>query len=157
VGLSSDAHIFVGREAELAVLRTSLDAASSGDGGLVLVAGEGGIGKTRTVEEFVRRSGIPDERVLWGRCPEQSGAPTYWPWGQALGSYAEIRDPDTLRDELGAAANEVAQVVPVVGERLGIGRHTGAKDAEHSRFRLFDAVRGFLRRAADREPLVLLF
>lgn len=154
---SSDAHVFVGREAELAALMTSLDAASAGDGRLVLLAGEGGIGKTRTVEEFVRRSGIPDERVLWGRCPEQSGAPTYWPWGQALGSYAEMQDPAVLRDELGAAADTVAQVVPAVGERLGFGGDTGTADAEHSRFRLFDAVRGFLRRATDHALLVVLF
>jgi len=154
---SSDAHVFVGREAELGALMTSLDAASAGDGRLVLLAGEGGIGKTRTVEEFVRRSGIPDDRVLWGRCPEQSGAPTYWPWGQALGSYAEMQDPGVLRDELGTAADTVAQVAPTVGERLGFGGHTGATDAEHSRFRLFDAVRGFLRRATERAVLVVLF
>ena len=41
---------FVGREAELAALTVDLDAAVAGRGGVVLLAGEPGFGKTRLAE-----------------------------------------------------------------------------------------------------------
>jgi predicted ATPase len=43
---------FVGRRQEMARLRECLDAASRGEGGIVLVAGEPGIGKTRLLTEL---------------------------------------------------------------------------------------------------------
>jgi predicted ATPase len=78
--------LFVGRDAELAVLMAGLDDARAGRGRFVALVGEAGIGKTRTLEEFVARAGLPDERIWWGSCPEQPGLPAYWPWTQAIGS-----------------------------------------------------------------------
>src|SRR5262245_31798835 len=111
--------IFVGRQAELAMLAGALHEAEAGRGGLVTVVGEAGIGKTRTVEEFVRRAALPEGRVLWGRCPEQGGAPSYWPWRQALRRHVESQEQEALRAELGEAASDVAALVPAVRERLG--------------------------------------
>jgi AAA ATPase domain len=54
---------FIGREAELAVLVAGLDDARAGRGRFVALVGEAGIGKTRTLEEFVARAGLPDERI----------------------------------------------------------------------------------------------
>src|SRR5512139_400898 len=47
---------FVGRAAELARLHHTLTEASAGHGGLVMLVGEPGIGKTRTAEEFAERA-----------------------------------------------------------------------------------------------------
>lgn len=44
---------FVGRESELASLRATCDAAMAGTGRIVMLAGEPGIGKTRTASELV--------------------------------------------------------------------------------------------------------
>lgn len=44
----------VGRARELSVLRHRLDLASSGEGGMVFLVGEAGIGKTRLMEELSR-------------------------------------------------------------------------------------------------------
>lgn len=45
---SDTAHVFVGRQQEMAVLETALRDAMSGRGRLVMLVGEPGIGKTRT-------------------------------------------------------------------------------------------------------------
>src|SRR5262245_38957281 len=101
--------VFVGRDEELRVLAAELAEAAAGHGRLVSVTGDAGSGKTRLVEEFVARAQIPSGRVVWGPCPEQPGAPPYWPWVQAIRAYA---DP-TLGAELGAGGPALAQLVPV--------------------------------------------
>ena len=55
------------REAEFAALTTRAEQAVAGQGGLVLVSGEAGAGKTSFVEAFL--ADRPDDvRVLWGTC-----------------------------------------------------------------------------------------
>ncbi|MET7393322.1 BTAD domain-containing putative transcriptional regulator [Dactylosporangium sp. NPDC005572] len=72
---------FAGRQAELATVRRSWDAARAGRVATVVVRGEAGIGKTRLVEEALNGFVAP----RWGRCPAAPGAPAYWPWAQVLG------------------------------------------------------------------------
>jgi tetratricopeptide (TPR) repeat protein len=148
--------VFVGREAELATLAGALREAESGHGAMVAIVGDAGIGKTRTVEEFVRRAALPDGRVLWGRCPEQGGAPSYWPWRQALRRHVEAQPPETLRAELGESAPDVAALVPALRDRLGVTEGVPGADADQARFRLFDGVTRLLSHAAAHAPLVLV-
>lgn len=150
------AHGFVGREAELATLRTRLDGALAGSGGAVLLAGEAGIGKTRTAEELAVVAADRGMTVLWGRCTEGAGAPAFWPWVQILRAYARDRDPDTLRGELGADAAAVAQLVPEIRERLGGVPSPVEIDADQALFQLFDSVTTFLCTAARVRPLLLI-
>jgi transcriptional regulator with AAA-type ATPase domain len=49
---------FVGRELEMSVLRQALHDAAAGQGRLVLLAGEPGIGKTRLAQEFSSYAGL---------------------------------------------------------------------------------------------------
>ena len=55
------------RDHELGELQARADDARVGRGGMVLVCGESGAGKTSFVEAFVERW-VRDERVLWGAC-----------------------------------------------------------------------------------------
>ena len=48
--------VFVGRQREMAELRAALDEAMSGHGRLVMLAGEPGIGKTRTAQELASQA-----------------------------------------------------------------------------------------------------
>ena len=73
--------IFVGRQREMAELTVALDDAMAGHGRLVMLAGEPGIGKTRTAQELVSLAEKRGAQVIWGRCHEEQGAPPYWPWG----------------------------------------------------------------------------
>lgn len=95
---------FFGREAELARLRAGLEEASCGQGRLFPLAGEAGIGKTRTAEVFASHARLRGARVLEGRCYERAGAPPYWPWIQIIRAYREGRGREALEAEMGARA-----------------------------------------------------
>ena len=72
--------IFVGRHREMVELTAALNDALTGHGRMVVLAGEPGIGKTRTAEELAVLAETRGAQVLWGRCYEEQGAPPYWPW-----------------------------------------------------------------------------
>ena len=71
---------FIGRQTELAELEANVAGAVAGRGRLVMLAGEPGIGKTRTAEELGVLAGHQGAQVFWGRCYEEQGVPPYWPW-----------------------------------------------------------------------------
>jgi DNA-binding CsgD family transcriptional regulator len=75
---------FVGRERERAHLRAALDAAARGQGGVTLVAGEAGIGKTRLLYEVASEARAAGWQVIAGRAYETEGAPPYLPFLEAL-------------------------------------------------------------------------
>src|SRR5262245_66183150 len=144
------------REREMEILAAGLRDARAGRTRFVLISGEAGIGKTRMVEELVRRADLPPGRVLWGRAPEQTGAPSYWPWIRALESYAAEAN-GALREEMGPDAPALAYLVPAIRTRCPDVEPVppGGGDAE-ARFKLLDAVTGVLRRATAREPLLVV-
>src|SRR6266545_3657858 len=73
----------VGRDAELARLRQAAAGAAAGSGGLVLVSGEAGIGKTSLVDAALRGTRPPLPSV-WGTCRDGPGVPGLWPWVEVL-------------------------------------------------------------------------
>ena len=147
--------VFVGRERELERLREAVDGALAGRGSLQLLVGEPGIGKTRAAEELATYARVSGARVYWGRCREDEGAPAYWPWVQAIRSYARDADPVALAWQLGAGAAEVAQLIPEVAEKLDVEPAKGF-DSEEARFRLFDSVTTLMLGAARDRPIVLV-
>ncbi len=147
---------FVGRQHELDELKAGFEDSLSGRGGLFLLEGEPGIGKTRLADEFAGHAQGEGALVLWGRCWEGGGAPSYWPWVQVVRSYLRFGDPQSLRDELGAGAGYIAQIVPEVSDAVGGLPSTPSLEPEHLRFALFDAMSAFLCGAAGRHPLVLV-
>jgi AAA ATPase domain/Bacterial transcriptional activator domain len=74
---------FVAREAELRRLRARWQQARGGQGALVLVTGEPGIGKTRLAARFAAEAHAAGALVLYGRADEEAGVP-YQPFPQAL-------------------------------------------------------------------------
>ena len=115
--------MLVGRDAELAVLDALIAQAKAGAGGVVLLTGEPGAGKTRLARAGAERAA--GATVSWGSCRESEGAPPLWPWMQVL-------------RHLG-------------GPRIATGTAEGAEGAA-ARYRLYERVGSTLREQAEAQP-----
>ena len=148
---------FLGRESELAVLTAALDEAEAGRGGLVLLGGEPGIGKSRLADELAADARQRGMSVLWGRAWEDAGAPPYWPWVQVLRSHLRQTDAEDARRQLGPGAADIVQMLPEVRELIPELPPPASAESDAARFQLFDSTTSFLRAAgADRAILVVL-
>lgn len=152
---------FVGREHELEVLDRLLTRAQDGAGGIAALAGEPGIGKTRTAEIVAERAEWRGMCALWGRCNEEPGAPPYWPWQQLVRTWIASHDEETVSRALGCGVAPLAEIVPDLADRLpdpvrDRAVATPSTEAAQARFRLFDAVNTFWQRAAQLRPLLLV-
>ena len=154
--VASQSDSFVGRQPEMDALLGGLGQALAGRGGLFLIAGQAGIGKSRLLDELARRARERDVEVLWGRCWEVRGAPAYWPWVQALRAHLRDSDRGALRAQLGSAAADVAQMLPELRQLFPALADPPPADAQVARFRLFEGVASFLLEAARARPLVLV-
>ena len=153
------ASVFVGREREMAELRTGLEDARAGHGRLFFLTGEPGIGKTRVADELASYAAKNRAKVAWGRCWEGGGAPAYWPWVQVLRACLSKINREQLDELAGPGARDIAQIVPEVKQWLQPAENLSvlpALGAEQARFRLFESVSTLLRNYARTEPLMLV-
>jgi DNA-binding CsgD family transcriptional regulator/tetratricopeptide (TPR) repeat protein len=139
---------FVGREPELAALWARLALAGQGHGGVALVAGEPGVGKTRLVMELADRARAEGWLVLVGRAYDSDGLPPYVPWAEALRDYVRACPGVELRAQLGHGAAEVALIAREVRARLPDLPAHPPLSPEHERYRLFESVSEFLLNVA---------
>lgn len=114
---STTAPRLVGRTAELAVLHRATVASLSGPGGVVIVEGEPGAGKTALVEEAcLRATEAAEVQIYWGRCVPGSAAPSMWPWVQALSAalpkLSAQRRAQLLDSDLGRMVTQGSTVIP---------------------------------------------
>ncbi|MBF6210329.1 AAA family ATPase [Nocardia puris] len=78
------AHSLIGRDHPAALLRERLRRTVSSHGGVTLVSGEAGIGKTALVTEVVGEFPAADALVLTATAWSGDGTPGLWPWVQIL-------------------------------------------------------------------------
>jgi len=146
---------FVGRERELEELRMHLTETSSGQGRLLLLVGEPGIGKTRTIRELAAEAHRDGVLVLWGRGYEGDWFRPYGLWVEALAGYARSLGVERLRALLGPSAELLLRLVPGLTDARPDSPTTASTAAQQGRSELCDAVTTLLRQAA-RERTVLL-
>jgi len=149
--------IFVGREREMEELCRGVQSALSGRGGVFMLVGEPGIGKTKLAEKVVTFAQLHGMRALWGRCHETPGARPYRPWAEMIRAYLDDGTPDDLISGLGAGAAYLAPIVSDMGIRFPDLPPPPRLDPESARFRLFESIVVLLKNAARRQPLILLF
>jgi tetratricopeptide (TPR) repeat protein len=147
----------VGRDRQLGELEAALREAVAGHGALALVTGEAGIGKSRLAAELAARAPAHGARLVWASCWDGGGAPAYWPWVQALRGGVAGRAPAEVAEDLGPGAGEVLRLAPeLAGVLPSPPPAPPPLEPDQARFRLFDAVASYLRRSADRTPLLLV-
>jgi tetratricopeptide (TPR) repeat protein len=148
--------VFVGREPELKQLQSAFDGAISGQGALMMVTGEPGIGKTALCEQLSTYVTLRGGRTLVGHCYEAGSLSLpYLAFVEALRSYVLSRDPKDLKEELGSGAADVARIVSEIRERLKI-KPRPQKDPEEERYRLLQGVSEFLTNAAAVQPMLIV-
>src|SRR5687767_7070044 len=133
---TSASEAFVGRQQEMGKLKVILEDALSGQGQLLMLVGEPGIGKTRTAQELATRAEQRGAQILWGWCYEEEGAPPFWPWVQPIRSYIQQRDAKQLQSEMGPGAADMAEVISEVRDKLPGLEPPPALPPEQARFRL---------------------
>ena len=145
---------WVGRDEALATLRAAADRAAAGGPEVVLVAGHGGIGKTRLAAELALSLSQFD--VLYGRCEDGQLFP-YGPWLELLNRRLSAMPDGDVAELLGAMAPSVAQLIPELRERLGQRVPEPVHfDPETERRQLFMAVTRVVARLAAKRPVLLI-
>ncbi len=117
----------VGREHELGLLRERWELAKSGEGQVVLLSGEAGIGKSRLLQDFKRRVGEGPLVNLYYQCSPHHTNSAFHPVIQRLRRAAAITREDAaaaqlnkLEDLLSKTARDVAAVMPLFAALLSI-------------------------------------
>lgn len=141
----------IGREPELSTLEDALLSALRGDGGVVIVGGEAGMGKTRLVNELTARAFRLGCAVMAGACSEAELSLPYLPFLEAIGNRLTTDDVEQIRQRLGSASDELAQLFPQLGRAP-----TPGTEPMQAKLRLFEAILLFLRDAARDRALLLV-
>jgi len=149
----------VSRTEEMNALKEAVYRAVHGEGSLVFVHGEAGIGKTRLVRElgaYARSRGV---QVLYGRCPalfRMDGVPPYILWKEVIKDYLEACTPEQLYRVIGYYPAEVAKLVPELGQKLRSIPQSFPISPEQEQNRLFEAVSQFITNISRETPLLVV-
>jgi DNA-binding CsgD family transcriptional regulator len=95
--------MLVGREREQQRLSALLNSAVNGQGRLILISGEAGIGKSALVLELTTEAATRGVSVLTGHCYDLSVTPPYGPWRELL---ARLSSDDELLPIPGALSDD---------------------------------------------------
>jgi class 3 adenylate cyclase/tetratricopeptide (TPR) repeat protein len=156
---------FVGREREAATLRELVGEVAQGQGRVVGIVGEPGVGKSRLLAE-VRREAGAETTWLEGRCLSYGGTIPYLPVLELLRGacgIAEVDPPERAADKIRAT---LASLDLDPGERAPLLLHLlGLKEPDDAlralggdvlAARTLDTLRQMWLRGSRRRPLVLV-
>jgi len=140
----------VGRDLELAALDAALAGSAAGNGRVVLVAGDAGIGKTALLRAFVAHARSARVGVLVGECSEAGAARPFGPFVEILRSAFATFPAEVVERSLQSHARELVRFAP---ERAS-GRIQLPSTATE-RFQSHESFAMFFADLARSKPLVL--
>ena len=140
----------VGRASELAIARAAWSRASEGHGGVLMVIGEPGVGKTRLCEGLLAEASSSGWSTMRGAAREEEGSLPYGPIAEALDRLLAAR-PDFALSLTSAARAELARVTAASPAQ------PTEPEPRADRQRIFSSVaQVFARAAGERGAVVLL-
>ena len=147
--------VLAGRTRERGVLQEALTRARSGSGGLLLLEGEAGIGKSRLLEWAAEEASRRGFAAIVSQCREDEGAPALLPWIDLLRQLLE--DAPSARSEaaLERAGPALLRLCPELFPE-GASETGPPGDPNASPFQGRAAVSALLAELASGQPLVLL-
>jgi class 3 adenylate cyclase len=143
--------LLVGREPEMQRLLAAVDAVASGNGRLVHLSGEPGVGKTRLAQELMLSARNRRFLIATGRCYELHQSVPFYPFLDALAT-AYSSCPPAIRAALPRRWPHAGRLLP----DLNIELPPPGANAQEEQQRLFRAVTGFLQAIAAEVPVALL-
>jgi ABC-type oligopeptide transport system substrate-binding subunit/class 3 adenylate cyclase len=166
---------FVGRARELAVGREAVRDVLAGTGGVLVIVGEPGIGKSRLLGELhaeLETASTDGMKPTWleGRCVSYGESMPYWPFRDLLRSWLgssldepELRTRVTLRRSLERLFGDraTAEVYPYLGAVIGVTLEPEAAarleelSPEALQFRTFEIIRQLVTRLAEDGPVAV--
>jgi len=149
----------VDRVEEMNQLKEAVNRAVRGEGGLLFLRGEAGVGKTRLTREMGAYARLRGMNVLYGRCPAlltMTGIPPYILWSEVIRDYLQASALEQLYRVIGFYPAEVSKLVPELRQRLGAIPQSIQIDPEHERDRLFEAVSQFITNVSKEAPLLVV-
>jgi predicted ATPase/class 3 adenylate cyclase len=158
---------FVGRQPELAALQQALVHAEAGQGQVVALLGEPGVGKSRLVYEFLHSHHTQGWLILESSSVSYGKATAYLPVCDLLKAYGHIEDRDDLRTVRAKITGQILTLddtlqdtVPAVlalFEALPADSPFLALDPLQRRRRTLEALKRILLRESQVQPLLLVF
>jgi class 3 adenylate cyclase/tetratricopeptide (TPR) repeat protein len=158
---------FVGRDNELVRLRQTLEKAYAGQGQLVAVAGEPGVGKSRLFWEFTHSHRTHGWLVLESSPVSYAKMNSYLPVSDLLKTYFGIGDHDDARrirekvtGKLLTLDETLRPTIPVFLSLLDVPMDDGEwqePDPRERRRRTLDALKRLLLRESQVQPLLVIF
>ncbi len=149
------ATMWVGRDAELEILRSAWEGASSGTSRTVLIAGEPGAGKTALATRFAAEAAQRGAWVLHGHCDEEALLP-YHAFAEALEQLVASAEGSLLAAHTADHGGDLCSMVPLLARRVPGLRPTMSTTPEADRGRLAMAAIGLLEAGARNRPIVVV-
>ena len=146
---------FVGRDAESTELTRLLDQMLTGQGGLVLLGGEPGVGKTRLARELMATARQRGALCLTGHCYEMEGAAPYVPFVEMIEQSVHLV-PQAVRAAMGEVAPEIAAIVPSLRRTYPDIPPLPEVPADQQRRLIFGGFLEYIRRGTQKSPVVYL-
>ena len=163
----------VGREHELGLLREALNALASGQGQIVNILGEPGIGKSRLTEEAcqIARGSAVKMNWLEGRALSYGQSLSFWTITQLLFSDLSLSsgDPEIrIRAALKRRLTELfgeksSEILPYLFHLIGVGlegeqaERIKSLDSETLKHQILVAITRYFERLAQNKPTVAVF
>ncbi len=155
---------FVGRADELSALELAFKRVVEGNGQVVGVVGEAGVGKSRLCNEFLKVCGAKEVPVYSAHCPAHGRTIPFLPLLELLRDYFGVTERDgeiEVREKIAGRLllldRAMEEVLPLVFDFLGVAdpdRPPAESDPDVRQRQLFAFVRRLVQARSSREPAV---